>query len=97
MSAADDPLAAYARKRDFAATPEPTPSSASQRTDGGAARDAPLFVIQKHAARSLHYDLRLEIAGTLKSWAVAKGPALRHEGAASCSANGRPPPRLRQL
>jgi bifunctional non-homologous end joining protein LigD len=61
----------YRRKRDPARTPEPF--------DGPRAPGGRLFVIQKHAARRLHYDLRLEIDGTLKSWAVPKGPSLRAE------------------
>lgn len=61
-------LAAYKAKRDFAATPEP----AGQ--DGGSGGSA--FVIQKHAASRLHYDLRLELDGVMLSWAVAKGPSL---------------------
>src|SRR5579872_6748544 len=56
------PLAEYARKRDFTLTPEPKPEK------GGDA--AGRFVVQKHAARRLHYDLRLELDGVLKSWAV---------------------------
>ena len=59
----------YASKRDFDRTPEPEGNG--RRTDG----DDPCFVIQKHDASSLHYDLRLEIDGTLKSWAVPKGPS----------------------
>ena len=62
-------LAVYRKKRDFQATPEPRGKKAKS-----AAGDS--FVIQKHAARRLHYDLRLEMDGVLKSWAVTKGPSL---------------------
>lgn len=63
-----DKLDTYRRKRDFSATPEP---------QGGRARGGALsYVIQKHAARSLHYDFRLELDGTLVSWAIPKGPSL---------------------
>ena len=61
-------LGRYRAKRDFAATPEPLGAPTPQPGDR--------FVIHKHAARRLHYDLRLELDGTLKSWAVTKGPSL---------------------
>jgi bifunctional non-homologous end joining protein LigD len=59
----------YLEKRDFSQTPEPSGKSLVQG-------DGPLtFVVQKHAARRLHYDLRLELDGVLKSWAVPNGPS----------------------
>jgi len=70
-------LATYRRKRDFAQTPEPSGASTGATPD-----DAPRFVIQRHRARRLHYDFRLEIDGVLVSWAVPKGitldPSVRH-------------------
>jgi bifunctional non-homologous end joining protein LigD len=66
-------LEEYNRKRDFRKTPEPSGRVARARK----AAAAPLsFVVQKHAARRLHYDFRLELYGVLKSWAVPKGPSL---------------------
>ncbi len=61
-------LARYAAKRDFSITPEPA-------AGGSANPSAPQFVIQKHWASRLHYDFRLELDGTMKSWAVPKGPS----------------------
>jgi bifunctional non-homologous end joining protein LigD len=61
-------LDAYRHKRNFAATPEPE--------GGGASGNGRAFVVQKHAARRLHYDLRLEHDGVLWSWAVTRGPSL---------------------
>ncbi|HET6467800.1 MAG TPA: non-homologous end-joining DNA ligase, partial [Geminicoccaceae bacterium] len=66
-------LARYKAKRDFARTPEP--AAGPRAAEAGATAD-PLYVVQKHAARRLHYDLRLELDGVLKSWAVPAGPSL---------------------
>jgi bifunctional non-homologous end joining protein LigD len=66
-----DRLAAYQRKRDFARTPEPAGDQPRPGADG-----APRFVVQRHRARRLHYDLRFEIDGVLVSWAVPRGPTL---------------------
>jgi len=62
-------LSEYHRKRDFSKTAEPK---------GGAApvNQQLVFVVQKHAATRLHYDLRLELDGVMKSWAVPKGPSM---------------------
>ncbi|MFG1263334.1 DNA ligase D [Xanthobacter aminoxidans] len=67
----------YRAKRDFAATPEPSGTGRRKaKGEGEAARPEGAFVIQKHAARRLHYDFRLEMDGVLKSWAVTRGPSL---------------------
>jgi bifunctional non-homologous end joining protein LigD len=62
-------LREYASKREFKKTPEPKPGPGHEGHRLG-------FVVHKHAARALHYDLRLEMEGVLKSWAVPKGPSL---------------------
>jgi bifunctional non-homologous end joining protein LigD len=68
-------LREYRQKRDFAKTPEPAGAAGKARRQGKAPARLG-YVIQKHAARRLHYDFRLELDGVLKSWAVPKGPSL---------------------
>ncbi len=71
------PLEDYGRKRDFSRTREPAPGRPEERQPG-----EPVFVVHRHEARRLHYDLRLERDGVLLSWAVPKGfsydPADKH-------------------
>ena len=62
------PLPEYEAKRDFAVTPEPAPGKTAPHTE-------PTFVVHKHDATRLHYDVRLEIDGALASWSVPKGPS----------------------
>src|ERR1700716_1137400 len=63
-------LKEYVRKRSFSATPEPQPKRKQTSAAGHS------FCVQRHDATRLHYDFRLEIDGTLKSWAIPKGPTL---------------------
>ncbi|WP_233829848.1 DNA ligase D [Paraburkholderia sp. ZP32-5] len=76
----NDRLDLYQRKRRFDDTPEPAGTAARKRAGrksaAQAARDTLSYVIQEHDARRLHYDFRLELNGTLLSWAVPKGPSL---------------------
>jgi bifunctional non-homologous end joining protein LigD len=66
----------YARKRNFSRTPEPPPGTVAPAPVTHAEAPSGRFFIQRHNATRLHYDFRLEIGGTLKSWAVPKGPTL---------------------
>jgi len=65
---AEEKLKKYREKRDFEKTPEPF-------TSEKISPENPRFVIQKHDARKLHYDFRLEVNGVLKSWTIPKGPS----------------------
>src|SRR4051812_36121116 len=69
MPSSPDRLSPYRDKRSLDHTPEPAGSVGERPEAGG------LFVVHKHAARRLHYDLRLEMEGVLRSWAVLKGPS----------------------
>ncbi len=66
MKSSSKSIDAYRKKRDFERTPEPPP-------DSGAERGTRTFVVHRHEARNLHYDLRLSMEGVLKSWAVPRG------------------------
>ncbi|HYO53998.1 DNA ligase D [Archangium sp.] len=63
-------MSTYRDKRDFTQTSEPAPEASAPKGEGG-----PVFVVHKHDATRLHYDLRLEIDGVLVSWAIPKGPS----------------------
>ncbi|MDP9228135.1 MAG: DNA ligase [Actinomycetota bacterium] len=76
MAAKSGKLREYERKRDFSKTREPSGRPSGKRAGSKAKRRHPRFTIQKHAATSLLYDLRLEVDGVLASWAVPKGPSL---------------------
>lgn len=62
-------LAKYTKRRNVKRSKEPKPKVASSKGN-------PSFVVQQHAARAMHYDLRLEVDGVMKSWAIPKGPSL---------------------
>jgi bifunctional non-homologous end joining protein LigD len=67
----DSSMKEYQARRDFSRTPEPAGGFSARSPAGERA-----FIVHKHHARSLHYDLRLESEGALKSWAVPRGPSL---------------------
>ena len=69
-------LLPYAVKRNFSKTPEPAATDPFDRDEARSGLGQLSFVVQKHWASHLHYDFRLELQGTMKSWAVPKGPSL---------------------
>lgn len=69
MAKKSDFLKKYKKRRDFKKSPEPQDGKLKRKIKH------PIFVVQKHDARHLHYDLRLEMDGVLKSWAIPKGPS----------------------
>lgn len=71
MPKRSDLLATYRAKRDFSVTSEPAPEAKAHKVTG----ELPLFMVHKHDATRLHYDLRLEMEGVLASWAIPKGPS----------------------
>src|SRR5689334_21481108 len=68
---AKEQLSEYQRKRDFSRTAEPAGGNEKKKTKASKLE----FVIQQHAATRLHFDLRLELDGVMKSWAVPRGPS----------------------
>jgi bifunctional non-homologous end joining protein LigD len=82
-------LDVYRKKRKFDVTSEPRGHKG--RRIGYA------YVIQKHAARRLHYDLRLELDGVMKSWAVTRGPSLDPEPEAACGSRRGSSDRIQQI
>jgi bifunctional non-homologous end joining protein LigD len=68
-------LKKYREKRRFDRTEEPSDKISSKKSKKVDSKPKKIFVVQKHFARSLHYDFRLQIGKTLKSWAVPKGPS----------------------
>ncbi|MER3547172.1 MAG: hypothetical protein C4338_06035 [Rhodanobacteraceae bacterium] len=75
MARKDERLATYRRKRDFRHTPEPAATPRARKSRKAAAKTGRKFVIHLHHARRRHFDLRLQVGGVLRSWAVPKGPS----------------------
>ncbi len=78
------PLKEYERRRDFRRTPEPPPELTPKicreiERDYQIPKERPVYVVQKHQASHLHWDLRLEFANVLRSWAVPKNPELAYK------------------